>query len=836
MADFCIPKPIVEKMKEAIRNGEISLENLNNLPSADRNVLFAKYTTPELANALNASFEKAIVSKQKNALIEWAKSVTTESKAKPDIYKKTLDRINKLDEMGALDPDSSQGFLSDLVAERLGIKVTADEVAGITKRAQKLEELSSKIADNPMADDAYWIARKEMDDYVNSLNPSHQLKVATSTIGRGTMLFSIKSPLTNILSNTVMGGITALERRVVNKSYRGLNGEFAVNFVKRVNSIYQKSGFDISRMDAEWQGQRRLGEEVTSAQGPGTVRAIGRWYEDVVFKQLMGAPDVAASSIAFADSADLMSSKIAKLEGLTDEAAKTRALEIFQDAIRIEPQTVQGVVVRAQSIADARYSTFTDKSKFSQLAMTIRKGLNQINDDIRLGDQLMPFVKTPAQVTAASMDNAGAGGIRALFSLPDALKALKAGDTAPMREVAQLSVRSGIGLTLATILAYTINPEDFVGDYDLLTPKEKQIAAMENAPYNSIRIGGKWVSLDYLGPLSAPLIGILYARKYGADPGSAMWAYARGAGTQLFRMPGFTEVKDLIGGIQSAATSDKPGEIAMGITDELVGFISSRVIPGIVSDIAKGFDSTERVTGKDVISKTATKIPGWRQTLPEKISQVTGETIPTEGALSTLLFGSRVKTARDNAVIDEINRLTDTDNAPAIMDIERASPKVKTLKQSLSGMDYQEAIQFYGRTYGSKADSLINTPDYNAMSDEEKMKALNSVRSDALDEMLMQYNPNLTAKEKIKKDLQPYLNLEDNVWSEQPYQLRMVYKQIQEFEKSGDTARAKALLQKFPQILNIRAQIATAKKQLRMTNPKVRAAYEATYGRESIWK
>ena len=100
----------------------------------------------------------------------------------------------------------------------------------------------------------------------------------------------------------------------------------------------------------------------------------------------------------------------------------------------------------------------------------------------------------------------------------------------------------------------------------------------------------------------------------------------------------------------------------------------------------------------------------------------------------------------------------------------------------------------------------------------------------------MEFRTDLTPEERARKILKPYLDLEDTVWNQQPYQIRAAYKQIQELEKGGDTAGAKALLRKYPQILNIRSQIATAKKQMRATNPRIRAAYEVIYGKESIWR
>src|SRR3990167_3475036 len=349
MKTFCIDKPVVERMKNAVKSGEINIKGLYEMTSAERHGVFEKYSSKELAQHINAAFEKAMISKQQGALKTWAEAVFTPKQKQTANYKNLLDKINELDKMGVLNPKNSESFMSDLVADKLGVSVSAQEVKTISDKPQKLEKLFAQQTDDGLPPVEYWVERKSMENYIQSLTPSSSLRVMTSIAGRGAMLLSIKSPVTNIISNTVQGLMQAFEKRVASNTYVGLNGDFAVNYVKKVNDIYQKSGYDISRMETFSQDQRRLGEEMTSSQGPGPFRAIGRWYEDIVFKQLMGAPDVASSSIAFADSANLASTQIANSEKLSGDAAKKRALEIFKDAVLIKPQTLEGEIVRSQA-------------------------------------------------------------------------------------------------------------------------------------------------------------------------------------------------------------------------------------------------------------------------------------------------------------------------------------------------------------------------------------------------------------------------------------------------------------------------------------------------------
>ena len=739
MANICIPKETAERMKQAVRNGDISVKDLYEMTSEQRQGVFKQFASKDLAEKINSGFEAAMVSKQKLALKSWAERIFTPKEKNQAPYQNVLRKIEKLDKLGVLTPQNSESYLSDLVADRLGVSVSAEEVKTIAQKAKNLDEVYHRKTDDGLPPDEYWTALRDMEDYTRSLTPTPRLRVATSVIGRGTMLFSLKSPIVNIVSNTSQGFIQGLNRRVSSNTYKGLNGEFAVSYVKRVNSIYQSSGYDISRMESVSDPRLVRGEEITHSEGPGGVRRVGRWYEDIVFKQLMGAPDVAASSVAFADSADLASTKIAQQEGLTGEKAKTRALEIFKDAILIKPTTILGEVVRGQAIADARYSTYTNKGGYSDLAMAIRTALNKASGNIRLGDQLMPFVKTPANVVQAGVDTAGLGFYRGFYKLPEAMRRLKVGDREPMNEVVKLFVQSGLGLTLATVLLFMIDPDDFVGDYDSLSQKERDLARIKGAPYNSIRFGDRYISLDYFGPLAAPLVGLLYARKYGDNLPEKIYQYHLGVGKQILQVPGLTEFSDLVGGIQDAVQRKDIVKTAEGLFDEAVGYVRARTIPAIVNDFAKGVDPVIRTTGGEPISKLKSSIPGLRQTLPPAISQVTGEEVESTGFFMSLLFGGRVGTAKQDATVREISRLSDIGNAPTISNIEFSSSRMRELKEQIGDDRFQEALKFFGREYGKNAQNVISGGKYKKEDDEGKGKLLNNVRSDILEKTLKKF-------------------------------------------------------------------------------------------------
>lgn len=755
MKNFCIPKPIAERMKAGFKSGEMTVAGLYEMNSNQRKNAFEEYVSSELAQKINGAFEESMISKDQEALKKWAQSVFNSTEKNKPTYKTIVEKINELKEIGVLDGYGVDNYLNDLVAERLGVSVTAEEAKAITEKAEALEKEFNVQTEDGIPTVEYWVKRKEMDDYVDSLTPTDKLKVFTSVIGRGSMLFSIKSPLTNIISNTAHGLVQAIERRIANKSYRGLNGDFSLKYIKKVNDIYQKSGFDISRMETLNEGQRRRGEEITTTQGPGTfksvnpldwVRPVGRFYEDIVFKQLMGAPDVVSSAIAFSDSVDLASSELAKSKGLRGEEAKSYALELFKDAILIKPQTLEGEILRSQAIADAQYSTYTNKGGYSDLAMAIRSALNNVTGNIRLGDQLMPFVKTPANFVQAGIEASGLPALNRIlnpfqwYKLLEAKKQLDAGNTGPMKDVVRIFIRGGLGFTLAAVLAHMFDPDDYIGEYDSILGKGKDMVRLKNATYNSIKIGNKYISLDYLGPIASPFVGMMYARKYGDTLPDKIFQYARGITTQAIKVPGLREFSDLVESLSKGASQKNLVKVGEELSDTAVSYLRARVVPAMVYDFAKGIDPVERSTYGDVMGKVKAAFPGSRQTLPERIDQTTGSTSPGEGLISSMLFGSRLKTANSSALISEIDRLYGVGEGPSIGNLEYTSGRVADLKEQIGNERFNEAIKYFGTIYGEASSKAIKDEYYKREPDENKAKILNRIRRKAVDQMLVRFN------------------------------------------------------------------------------------------------
>lgn len=529
------------------------------------------------------------------------------------------------------------------------------------------------------------------------------------------------------------------ERRIRSGVVRGVvDQKLLKDYRTSATRIFRKSGFDITRMQDIGEGRKTLGEKITHSQGKGVVRKLGRVMEDTVFKKLLAEPDVWFSAYAMADSANLQASSQAKLEGLKGEALKKRATELFLDAISISSTSDKGNQIRTQAIADAEFATFTNDGGLAKVSLKARGMLNAFNENLAIGDQTVPFVKTPANAIQFSFDSGGVSFARGLKNFPSAVKQMRQfGNPAPLRDVYSDLFRSGFGIMGAILLAQLFDPDDFIGMYPTTT-KERELLKLKGATPNSIKIGDKYVSLDYFGGFRGSLVGIMNAKKYGGNFIESAYNFARGNIAQLADLPGVEQAGDAVAFINDVAPEGKldQNELINRSKTVISDYSRSLIVPALIGDIAKAFDTSERETDWEKPGdKWKASIPGLRQTLPEKLD-VFGEVLKGEPAYSVMLFGARVKSARDNRIVDEIKRLDESGNLPSLTRPEWTSDRVKTFKTQVSEEKYNKMLNDFRTEYKTKTDRMISTGGYQRLDDVKKTDELNKIKNDALDNAL----------------------------------------------------------------------------------------------------
>lgn len=745
---WCIPKHVMANMAKSIKgladSGQI--QKLVDMKSADRLEFFKKNLNTEDAVRFNDALEKAISSKRLRALGDWIKKNLDEKYRKDEITALGRDFKN-LDEVNAFIEQKTQS----LADKKLGISLTVEETKKFTDIGKKMYEAGVKLGSDFIdlsTKEGYekalpfGKAHKEMTEFTSSLMPVSAWKSFVNRIGRASMLTSLKTPLLNIESNTIGALTTAISRRLDRWQFTSsVEKGVAKEFIKNSRNFFKETGIDMSRMisfeDTVAGAGRMVGENVSDGK-------FLKGYTDFIFNKTLSTPDVAFGSFAFADSASLHATRLSK-------GNVKKSTEIFKDSTLLNPKTDEGKAVRAMAIADARLATYTNDS---YTAKGLEKTRELLNNAGGFGDVALPFVKTPANVAELGADYAGLGFVKGAVKGSKLLytKFVKKGeiDREAFQSAISDTVRAGLGMTVAYAIAAQLDVEDFMGAYD---PDRVKIDQLSNTSYNAIKVGTpfgeKWVSVDYFGPLGSSIVGYMYAKKYG-DARSL--GYATGVGSQYISAIGlqdvFTGIADTMGKIDPnnlASVKKVFGDDLKRSTGDL---IVSRLVPGIMYDLARATDDVQRDTRQkkyvletplmDVnFDQLANKVPYWREGLPIKFDAL-GRTMYEESAVESLMFGSRVRTSRMDSIVDEIYRLRDKGQLPTVKDLRfMYSTKVDELKEK-TGNKFYDVARKYGETLAVEYEKKMKTEQYKKLSDEEKKKQLDDIGQTLYEKTLKQ--------------------------------------------------------------------------------------------------
>jgi hypothetical protein len=729
---LCIPKKDAEILKQAMRDGEFTLAKLSEMSEAEMSAIFSRYVGDGLGKFLGGKFKKAFDSNRKDSLINLVGEVF-DTKEKQEIARKKIEQATEVND----------ALLDDLAAVREGYGLSDEQVKTLIEKTQKIKDLSSEKTELGLPTKEYLQAYNEMEKYVQSFTPTNNLRILTSLMGRTMMLFRPSSIMFNIEGNTINSVTNFLEKKIGYGFKGGLNSDVAKEFIKENFGNYIDTGYDFTRMNELAEGHKILTEEQVHTEGSGFIRKFIGKYSKKFLEITQGAPDVWFASRAFANTADIHSTVMARNEGLEGDELKARAKEIMLDSFQMQPETEQGKETRELAQADAAYATYTNESKASKLALGIRKLFNDLIPNLRLGDLNIPFAKTPANVISQGIEMSGGATAKVGYELVKFKQAWQEfGKGSPeakshMREAVRGLSKLGLGFMVASLVASLVDEDDFIGAYPT-TPSEQKLFEARNGIENSIRIGDKWVSVGYLGPFAPVILGRLYAKKYAKNEGAIaqIFQYVRGAGAGVLEIPGIAQIYDTAKYLKEVAQQGKStGEVTTDAINGLIDFIRSRTIPGIISDIAKATDDYERQTNKSAISKSQASIPGLRENLPVKTT-VFGKKIETESALSIFLFGSRAKTAEENGVINELIDLSNSGNLPSLSDVEKSSTRVKTFKEQVPVSQYNRAMSTFKTDFYQSTKNLIRTNEYRTADDETKAKMINDLKESTLTKTL----------------------------------------------------------------------------------------------------
>ena len=261
---------------------------------------------------------------------------------------------------------------------------------------------------------------------------------------------------------------------------------------------------------------------------------------------------------------EMMASKIAKSSRLTAD-------EIMLDAQNFSPLTQEGRAVREEvqnAMKDIEFmSEGADNTIGSRgtavFTNMLDKGLETIipdNKDLRgfIRSAILPF-NTIATGQAARVINALVALPRGFYTGVQALYNAKInGDGEAFVKYAQGMkpyIRDGISTAiLAALLSAVLDEEDIMPSWANATPEQRKLSKSLHIPFNSIRIGNTWVSIEYAGVLKSAFYMIPSIKSLAdGEVRQSFKSYLKGVGDALAESPAFELVTQ---GVRDIVSTD----------------------------------------------------------------------------------------------------------------------------------------------------------------------------------------------------------------------------------------------------------------------------------------
>jgi hypothetical protein len=550
-----------------------------------------------------------------------------------------------------------------------------ENMAPGTEKAKKFQKLQNEIAD---------------------LVPTPLFKKLI-TIWKAGLLTGLKTQGLNIFANishlateklakipaTMIDKVIALGtgKRTVTASIQGLGS--GLERGRKSGVDYFRTGYDERDIGTKLDYKR-----VNMGEGR-LARALQR-YTEIVFR-LLGAADQ-----PFYYATKMMSLyEQAKVEAI-NAGLKGKEAQSYIDNLLQNP--TEDMVKNASK--DAEAAVFQNKTKLGDLA----KGIQELGGGV--GEIVVPFGRTPSAVAMQIINYSPVGAVKTII------------ENIGKGKFNQRDFVTGLGRSIVGAIPLVIGAALWEEDMLTLdfpkTEKERQLWKIEGRKANSIKVDGKWRTIQSFGPAGNLLVVGGHFRRAFLDSGSPSEAMA----TALFgSAKSFTEQTFLQGVNQFTSALQDPERSGPRLARGLV----SSVIPTISGDIARARDPLERRTGS-VAARVKAKIPFLRETLEPQITVLGEERRVTANPIEIMIDPTRPSKDISTPVVKELRRLFDAGFT--------ATPSLLGNRDGYDALTDKENTELWKRTGQITKDALtvmISNQGYKKLNDDQKADNITEV-------------------------------------------------------------------------------------------------------------
>ena len=388
--------------------------------------------------------------------------------------------------------------------------------------------------------------------------------------------------------------------------------------------------------------------------------------------------------------------------------------EVTQDMIDIATQ-------------EALSRTWQDNNNYTKFVLDIRRGMNKVNvKGYGLGDILIPFAKTPANLTKAIIDYSPVGLTKTLIADGKRLKnSFSNGqyDSKLQHQFVQNLGKATAG-TMLYVLGYALAKANITSGAN---DEDKDVSNfMKNTlgiqPY-SVKIGNHSFTYDWAQPVAAPFAIMADLKNNSNEKASLTEQIASVMDTGfniLLEQSFMSSIQDVLGSYGSKAEA---------IGNQVLG-LPARAVPTFLKQINDMIDGKTRMVyekGKNIesgVNQVKTKTPGVSKSLPVKRDTLGREVEKYGGennAFNVFINPTNTSKGKTSESAKEIYKIYKETGDKTIMPREPAS----ILK--LSNKETSEFLKISGGIVEDNVKKLKTNSEYKKLTSEEKAEAIKGI-------------------------------------------------------------------------------------------------------------
>lgn len=676
--------------------------NIKKLERQEQNVISLKQKQELMAQkALEKEEQQAIkaLEREEKANQKRIEQIVNKNVKNSSVRKTIIDNLNELNKRGGLTPENIQ----KLINKKYGIEdLTAQQANDIIALTENIQKATT--------DDEREVATALLLKYQSELLPAKAAD-KVKTLRNISLLLNLKTFGRNLVGNALLSGIEQPTKALA----AGIDKLMSLKTGERTRALPQVKEY----LQGLVQGTKKGARDVKL--GINTRDNIGKRY-DLPQRRSFEAPVIS-------DLEKLLGYSLQVPDRAFYEATFNESLANQMRAKGVQEAT--GEMVQ-NATNDALEAVFQNDTALSDLTLKGRRALNTINiGGFGLGDLKIPYAQTPANVVQMGINYSPLGLAKGAYT------ALQGNQRQASLDLARGLVGSGLfGLGAYGVGAMTGDDgqgliTEPIEDYQI----RKNYETLGIRP-NQINIGDTGYSYSQLQPLALPLTA---GAATGSQEDANMSNIANAALSQLADLPMLRGISEITDDVRYGGWGDALVNLPAGLP--------SQFVPTLLNQINAYSDPYQRETYdpntlKRGINQALSKIPVASRALPYKYD-VRGEKVKkyeSEGvgkAYDVFLNPVFANKKKDDPVMQELLGIYErTGNKSQLLEVAKRNVSYKDEKgekvdKKLTGKELSEYQRQLGQVTYKTMQQIMNTPFYNNLDDQNKIKLLNNIKKNS---------------------------------------------------------------------------------------------------------